>query len=133
MVAVPNQEFCTECADLVDTLDPRTGWCPKCTKEYYDATGIRSQAEAFLESNADHIEHYLLQGRSLNESIDMLRSSFRPICASCGAVMKRAAKNSVFCRKTTRCRKAARRYVYLYERKGYTKAQALSVILEELG
>jgi tRNA(Ile2) C34 agmatinyltransferase TiaS len=124
------EEFCPNCGDWVDALIRATGWCRKC-----DAANdllTKTQAERFLEANADHLEHYMLQGSSFDEALSKLRLDVRPICASCGAVIKRAGRNTVFCRKHERCRMAYRRYDYLYRRKGYSKAQALSQTLEEI-
>lgn len=119
-------EVCPYCGNLVDSLNETTGWCNNCTE-----IG-KTQAERFLETNADHIEHYVIQGYSVSQSIDLLRKEIKPTCASCGGFIERASRTAVFCRKRDRCRAASRRYVYLYTGKGLSKAEALAKVLEEI-
>lgn len=125
-------ELCPECGEFVVHLDRTTGWCITCTTLINRNT--RTAVEEFLYAHADHIEYYILQGKSLNQAIDSLRAEiarFRT-CACCGGVIKRGGPNSVFCRKNEKCRQTSRKYVYLYQNKGLTKAQALAQVLEPL-
>lgn len=121
---------CPLCGDFVENLNDFTGWCDKCSPVDVEL----SPAEIFLLRNADHIEHYLFQGKSLSQAIDSLRhelSKYRT-CACCGALIERGGANVVFCRKTPKCVSTVRRYEYLHHRKGLSKPEALAVILEEL-
>lgn len=122
-------EFCPECGEFVLYLDRNTGWCTTCTALINNNT--RTAIEAFLYANADHIEHYILRGKSFNQAIESLRDEIAKYrtCASCGALIKRGGPAAIFCRKTEACRKASRKYVYLYDRKGLTKSQALNEVL----
>lgn len=132
VAATTTNQVCPNCGDFVPTLGRLTGWCKECSKVLDKNT--LTDIESFLLRNADHIEHFLLQGKSFNEAIDSLRheiAMFRT-CACCGGVIQRGSRNSVFCRKTQKCRATARKYVYLYDRKGLTKAEALSQVLETL-
>lgn len=115
-------EVCPSCGEFSE-LDDTTGFCAGCTGEQ------RTQLEIYLAKHADHIEHYLLKGCSLNDALDLVRLANQRTCPHCGGVIERAGPNAVFCRKTKECRQAVRRYTYLYERKGYSKSQALAVIL----
>lgn len=122
-------KLCPECGDFVVALDHITGWCRTCTALINRNT--RTAIEEFLEVNADFIEHYMLQGNSVNQAIDLMKaeiSRFRT-CASCGGFIKRGGRHSVFCRKKPQCRKFSRQYVYLYQNKGLSKAEALSQVL----
>lgn len=118
-------EVCPNCGEFVATLSVDLGWCNKCSKK------ARSAVEAFLLNNADHIEHYMLKGQSLYQAIDSMRHEVQQhkTCPACGGVIKRGGRHSVFCRKTPQCRRLVRRYVYLYEKKGYTKPEALAEVL----
>jgi hypothetical protein len=82
--------------------------------------------------NADHVEYYTTQGCSLNRAILLVCDDVRPTCASCGEVIKGARRESVFCRQTYQCKRASRRYVYLYNQKGMSKSEALAQVISEL-
>lgn len=129
--ALPQWEVCPSCGALVESLNDNTGWCANCSESLVPV--VHSQVEAFLTRNADHIEHYLFKGYSVSQAIDNLRHELQQFktCACCGAVIKRGAPNVIFCRKNKRCRKAVRRYEYLYTSKGHSKAEALAIVLEE--
>jgi len=128
--ALPNSVVCPNCGDFVDYLIVKTGWCRICS---YAGSVLVNKLEQYLAANADEIEHYLLQGKSLNKAIDLVHSkNGRPHCLSCGRIMDRAPRNAVFCRATKQCRKFSRRYVYLYREKGMTKHAALAKVLEDL-
>src|SRR5262245_15136694 len=89
--------------------------------------------EAYLARNADEIEHYIIQGYSFYQSLELLhRTNGRPTCIVCGGTIKRAKRESTFCRQSTECRRYARRYVYLYQSKGLTKTEALAIVFTEL-
>lgn len=123
-----NEEYCPNCGGwfVLEKFDSYTGWCNAC------AGVVKSQVELFLQRNADHIEHYLLEGLSLSVAISKVRADIRPICVVCGNEIKYASKQAVFCRVTENCRYYQRRYKYLYTSKGLTKPQALAQILQEL-
>ena len=123
-----DSEVCPNCGNFVTTseISELTGWCKDCTPVIY------SKLEDFLAINADHLEHYMLQGNSFTKSLKLLHNEVRATCASCGGFIVGGGRNSVFCAKKPKCRSAARRYKYLYTSKGLTKPQALSQILEEL-
>jgi hypothetical protein len=145
---VSNNALCLECGELVARLSERTGWCITCTNAYYlnsnncpkcgrfksleEKSCDHCKVEEFFSANADHIEHYMIQGNSLAKSLDLMRNEVRPSCASCGEVLIRAARNTVFCRRTDRCRKAVRRYRYLTHEKRIDKPQALTQVLHEI-
>lgn len=122
------EDVCPQCGKFVPTLDWDTGWCDECSQQAHSAV------DKFLLVNADHIEHYMLKGESLYQAIDSLRSEVKQhkTCPCCGGFIKRGGRHSVFCRKTPQCRRLVRRYVYLYERKGYTKPEALAEVLQEI-
>ena len=117
-------ELCPCCGDFTSYLIEESGWCFKCTK------ASDSRINLFLIANADHIEHYLAGGLSLREAIKRVATDVKPTCAICGKPMNRAKRNSVICRQTKKCRQVARRYAYLYSSKGFTKAEALVVVLK---
>jgi hypothetical protein len=119
---VPTAAVCSNCGEFVRQLDYQTGWCDDCA-------GIKRAA--FLEANADHIEHYVLQGFPVTTAIKRVALEVKPVCAVCGKAMERAKRNAVICRRTEQCRKISRRYVYLYSEKGLSKAEALATVLAE--
>jgi predicted amidophosphoribosyltransferase len=114
-------EVCSNCGNFVPQLDTETGWCAGCAGK---------QVRSFLESNADHIEHYILQGLTVGQSISRVAMEIRPVCAVCGKPMQRAKRTAVICRRTAQCRKISRRYVYLHSEKGLSKAEALAKALD---
>jgi hypothetical protein len=120
-VPVTAQEVCSSCGEFVTELDYKTGWCAGCAGK---------QVRSFLESNADHIEHYILQGLTVGQSISRVAMEVRPVCAVCGKPMQRAKRTAVICRRTPQCRKISRRYVYLHSEKGLSKAEALAKALD---
>ena len=121
---------CPSCGKFAD-LDEMTGWCSECSPATLQKAF--SRLESYLAKNADEIEHYMVQGYSLSQSVDKLHSpQSRPTCIVCGNVIKRASRSSIFCRRTTACKKYARRYIYLYQTKRLSKAEALAKIFEEL-
>jgi hypothetical protein len=120
-------EICPSCGKWVSELSEETGFCGECSPK------VVSQLESYLLANADEIEHYLLQGLSLNQAIDRLHANNgRPRCLVCGHTITRAKRTAVFCRRTKECRRYSRRYVYLYRELGMSKSQALAQVLEEL-
>jgi hypothetical protein len=122
-------ELCPSCGEFKRELNEVTGFCEGCTDDGRKSLTV----EAYLAANADEIEHYLLQGKSVAQAIDLLHGrNGRPICVSCGAVITRGRRTSIFCRKNPDCRRYSRRYVYLYTERGMTKAEALAVVLAEL-
>lgn len=121
-------EVCPNCGELVNELDELTGFCYDCSHD------TNSLVDRYLELHADEIEHYLLQGKSLNQAIDLIHKtngSFKR-CVVCGNAMPHAPRNAVFCRAQKECRRYARRYVYLYNERGLSKAEALAKVLEEV-
>lgn len=122
------QEVCPNCGDFTSSLSQVTGWCKGCSP----ADSLDNQLNEWLATNADAIEHYMLQGNSLTKSIDLAARRVRPICAVCSKEISHGSKSSVFCRKNRECRRYSRRYIYLYTRRGMTKAQALAQVLSEL-
>ena len=122
------EELCPNCGNFA-ILNEVTGWCPDCSPQ--DPTYTR--LEGYLRRNANEIEHYMMQGMSVGAAIDKLHSpKQRPTCIVCGKTIARGHRSSVFCRRTQACRSYARRYVYLYQTKRLTKAEALAKIFEEL-
>jgi hypothetical protein len=141
---ISSNEYCPNCGKDVAYLNDFTGWCADCTESEYgsDPTIVGSSANtsstAYLEANADTLEHYITTGQASNvhQAIDILadpRNGHRPTCVVCGSVIKHAPRTSVFCRKNKECRRMSRRYIYLYTEKGMTKAQAFATIMQELG
>jgi predicted amidophosphoribosyltransferase len=140
------KELCPECGNLVASIDAMTGWCRKCTLEYdVNSTTCRDcgkpklgehcdycRIEIFLRLNGDHIEHHMTKGCSFSVAISKLRIDVKPSCVVCGAVIKRARRDAVFCSRNVNCRTASRRYTYLYQIKKLTKPEALAKILEEI-
>lgn len=125
-----NDELCPSCGKFVSSLREDTGFCANCSKPY--KLSVYDKAEQFLANNADHIEHYLSTGISFSAAIEKLRADTKPRCACCGVLIKRAARTAVFCRDKPQCRKASRRYVYYYNERGMTKANALAKVLSDL-
>ena len=125
-----NEFLCTNCGEFYPDVEINeiTGWCFKCSP----SSPLYFKLEAYLEHNADHIEHYLAQGRSLWQALDLLSQHKRPICLVCGNEIKGAKSSAVFCRKNAECRRYSRRYVYLYSEKDFTKITALAQIMSEL-
>lgn len=127
--SIQNKSICPECGEFTGRLNERTGWCISCTRSIESIN--RSEVEGFLLTHADHIEHYMMQGKSLNQAIDLMRAEVARYrtCICCGGFLRRAGRHAVFCRKKPKCRQLSRQYVYLYQRKGLTKAEALSQVL----
>ena len=123
------QELCPHCGEFVNRLMLDTGWCVSCSGYNVNTSLL---VEQWLTTNANAVEHYLLQGNSLSKSIDLVAKGLKPVCVVCGTEMNNASRGSVFCRRNATCRKFARRYTYLYQDKGLTKAQALARIMIEL-
>lgn len=119
-------EVCPSCGEFVRKLDSQTGWCSDCT-------GDAQEVSNFLSVNADHIEHYILQGFTLKQAIKRVYVERRPICAVCSKPMPRTKSTAVICRRTKECRRVSRRYVYLYREKGLSKAEALAAALNNEG
>jgi len=133
MAANPELEVCPRCGEFVTRLVSHTGWCKSCS--YTTESGkysLQNKFERFLASNADHIEHHILKGKSLYVAIKAVRDDVRPTCARCGGLMNRARRGSVFCHKNKECIAAYNHYVYLHRGKGLSKAQALAITLSEL-
>lgn len=128
MASIQEEEYCPNCGEWITPteFDLNTGWCNNC------AGVVKSQLELFLQRNADHIEHYLLEGMSLKLALLKVRADIRPICVVCGNEIKYASKQAVFCTTTQACRYWQRRYKHLYTSKDLTKSQALAQILHEL-
>jgi hypothetical protein len=119
--------LCPNCGTWTFELDSTTGWCDDCTGP------VKRTLELWLASNADHLEHYISRGYSIPRAVNRVGADVKPICVSCGGVIKRAPRRNVlFCRTTKKCRQFSRRYVYLYRERGFTKAEALAKILAEL-
>lgn len=130
-------ELCPNCGREVSELDEFTGWCESCTTDSNQAWfgSSTSTTSSYLQANADKLEHYIAQGHSLEQTIDLLadaKNGHRPTCIVCGSVIKHAPRTSVFCRKNKECRRFSRRYVYLYTKRGLTKTEALAQILSEV-
>lgn len=126
-----NEEICPSCGKFAE-LDEYTGWCDECSPA--TLAKAKNKLESYLARNANEIEHYMVQGLQAYQAIDKLHApQSRPSCVVCGQVIKRASRSSIFCRRTSECRRLARRYVYLYQEKKLTKAEALAKIFEELG
>lgn len=120
-------EWCPNCGRQTKRLNNYTGWCNDCsTNDPY------IQVEYFLEKNADHIEHYLAQGKTFFEALVLIREDYRPTCLCCGEFIKRAPRSSQFCTRTAKCRAARDRYHYLHKRRNFTKSQALALVISEL-
>ena len=120
---------CPSCGEFVNELDEISGWCFGCSPV------IEQQLERYLSINADKLEYYILQGKSLYQAIDTLANPInghRPTCVVCGQHMPHAPKNSIFCRRNKTCRKYSRRYVYLYRELEMSKSEALALILAEI-
>lgn len=133
MVAQPELEWCLNCANWVPELHPLTGWCIRCTVEspINSTVGIYIQLERYLDKNADHLEHYMLQGKSIYQAVRLVATEVRPSCLTCGALIKRGPRNSIFCTKNELCRQVRDRYQYLHKRKGLQRGRALALVINE--
>lgn len=120
-------EFCTSCGNWVYQLNTITGFCDDCTNRL---PGVN--VEKWLAEHVEHIEHYERLGLSTYQAIVRVRADLKPICLSCGAVIKRAPRNAIFCRVNPVCRRYSRKYVYYYQEKEMSKAEALAKILNEI-
>jgi hypothetical protein len=125
--APSENELCPNCGTWVESLDSTTGWCLDCSPI---VRGII--AASWLFKNANHVEHYMVQGFSVTKSASIAAERLRPVCVVCSEEIPRAKRGSIFCRRYEQCRRFQRRYVHLYTRKGYTKTEALAQILQEL-
>ena len=132
-VPYAKDSLCPNCGEFFseDEISEETGWCYECSPILEP---IYFKLELYLEINADHIEHYMAQGRSLWQALDILSQRSRPICLVCGNEIKGAKSSAVFCRKNAECRRYSRRYVYLYSEKKprLNKATALALVMTEL-
>src|SRR5882762_7420599 len=126
MVANPELEWCLNCANWVDELHPLTGWCNDCTEDspVGSTVGIYVQLERYLRNNADHLEHYMLNGKSVYQAVRLVATEVRPSCLSCGDFIKRGPRNSIFCTKNEFCKRVRNRYQYLHKRKGIQRGKA---------
>jgi hypothetical protein len=128
-----NTFLCPNCGEfyLESEVNDLTGWCYQCSPDSAVDSAF-FKLELYLAQNADAIEHYMAQGRSLWQALDFLPQSRRPLCLVCGNEIKGAKGSAVFCRKNPECRRYSRRYVYLYSERGRTKITALAQIMSEL-
>ena len=133
----PSSELCPNCGQFADIrgLSEVTGWCYNCTSQSqqisFAANASSHTVELALAANVVAVEHYVSQGQSIWQALDSARQD-RPKCVVCGNVIPRAKRNSVFCRQHPLCRRYSRRYVYLYQHRQMSKAEALALVLTEL-
>lgn len=127
-----NEELCPNCGQFYSytEINDETGWCYNCSPSA-DAP-IHFKLELYLRVNADHIEHYMAQGRSLWQALDLMSQHSRPVCLVCGNEIKHAKSTAIFCRRNKDCRHYSRKYVYLYSEKGWSKAAALALVMDEI-
>ena len=126
-IANINDEWCPNCGEPTKKLNEYTGWCPNCSSD-----DPYVHVENYLARNADHIEHYIAKGFSLNQSLQLVRKDHKVSCVCCGQLMTNAPQNAVFCNRYEKCRKTRNRYQYLHKRKGIPKSQALTIVMTEL-
>jgi len=126
-VAKQDSIVCPCCGGFIaGELNEETGWCDGCS------TSVENQEKRitkWLEVNADHIEYHLSRGLSYRQAVLAVNGDTRPTCGICGKPMARAKRSAVICRRTSQCKRASRRYIYLYTEKGYSKAEALALVL----
>lgn len=142
-----DSEYCPSCGEFytTDEFNYTTGWCVSCSssvdssKEHAAALGktpafnLTSELNEWLLRHADHIEHFMLtQQITAEQAVILVRADLRPTCGVCGSQVPHGNTRTIFCSKTTQCRRAKRRYKYLYQTKGLSKAQALAQITNEL-
>src|SRR5215469_683359 len=129
----PLPHFCPFCGDYTQDLDDNTGWCASCTNNSSSTLVISStKLELALAANANAVEFYVSSmNASVWQALTLARQD-RPRCIVCGDEIRRSSRVAIFCRKTRECRYYARRYTYLYQRKGLDKTQALAQIMQEL-
>jgi len=120
-------EWCPNCGNSVKRLNSYTGWCDDCSRN-----DPYIQLETFLESNADHIEHYLTKGHSLSNALRLVSTDYRPTCLCCGVVIERAPRTAQFCNRNEKCKWAKNRYRYLYKKRNLSKSAALAQVMQEL-
>lgn len=126
-----SSELCPSCGKFADErgLSEVTGWCYECTPP--NNSSQRDSTELALHAHADAIEHFIGEGQTVWQALDSARMG-RPTCVVCGESITRAKRNSIFCRRTSECRRYSRKYVYLYRERGKSKAEALSMVLTEI-
>jgi hypothetical protein len=120
-------ELCPSCGDFVKELNPITGFCSDCSPQ-----SVTLNAELWLATNGDAIEHYIAQGNDLSRAIDKVYNRVRPTCVVCAKPISHAPRTAIFCRRTKECRRYSRRYIYLYTKKGFSKTEALAIVLEQV-
>jgi hypothetical protein len=125
-------EVCANCGEFTSRLNRQTGWCQNCSTGEANSLSLYHKVESFLAANADEIEHYLLQGHTLNQAIDLVHKNGRKKCLVCGEPILRGHRAAVFCRRTAECRRYSRKYIYLYQEKGLSKPEALAQVMGEL-
>ena len=142
-------EVCPNCGNLVELLLDDTGWCPTCTLLPLHAGGAslcahcgavhketgrlcgRCKRENWNKKHSSVIKVYMDKGYTYREARALASEVSRPLCVICGQRIKGGNERSMFCSATTECRRARRRYLYLYQSKGIPKATALNQVIQE--
>src|SRR5215831_9979991 len=134
-------DVCPSCGDFVNELNPATGFCLSCSPLNCMRCGnerttpghkfcITCQRTNWLERNADALEKEMAEGQSFRQAIEIVSRENRATCIICGsAIVGRSKASTIFCTKTSACRRARGRYSKLIERKGFSKDLALEVVL----
>lgn len=134
-------DICPNCGELVPTLNPRTGWCAECSGDNNhcehcgkekDRIGKYCRScvdEVWFKTHADEIESYLIKGWDLAKAIEFVKSDLRPTCIICKQPIPRAPKNSLFCERNSKCRRAKRSYKHQVS-KGVPREKIIASLVE---
>lgn len=140
-------EYCSECSNLVESLNDTSGWCDDCTrKNGYESliTPLcpscnspnsdgklcsRCKYESWLQRNANAIELVMVvQVVSVRVAKKVVLEQNRPICQSCGNKIKGGQKDRhFFCTKNPECRKGHTVYEYNLRNKPQREALELAI------
>lgn len=132
-------EFCSNCGDWVDKLNPFSGFCNKCSSikvcescgEAYVAAPHKlckpCRNTRWLRRNADSIERVMAVKRvDAITAIQIVHDDNRPRCAMCGDKIRHRTKGlTTFCKKRDTCRRASIRYHHYRTRNKMSDDDAL--------
>lgn len=141
--------ICPSCGAFGE-LDEQTGWCASCRlASVPSGTCIRCGRDfppdregrricstcrkyEWFYKNGDALDRAIADGHLLDKAVQIVSESLRPYCLSCGDPIYSGSTHYLFCKKTQRCRKAARSYKYYTYERGLTAQEALAKVQENL-
>jgi len=137
-------DWCPNCGEGVESLNPFTGFCDSCSPGYcvncgkkftpYQTSRITCndcRRVEWLSRNADAIEKEMARGYTVIVAIVRVSNLNRPKCVVCGDDIKYGTQGrTIFCGKRDSCRRASIRFHRYRKRGGMSYDAALQKVLE---